>query len=130
MVTMELSKIIAFLIGIFLINLGAHASPKPDFTQGQAVVDGMLAYSKDGKGKLTIEGPAARIFFIKMSDDRITLKQPTDECSPVITKSGDHLECSHCIAPRKTKSDVASYWCVMNFATEHGTVVPNSTFAP
>src|ERR1700722_20107540 len=90
----------------------ASVTKVPDVpSQGQALVDGMLGFSEDQPAKLTIEGPAAKVLFTKMSDDRITSKQPTDECQSAVVKSGDQLECGHCETRTKRKKDDATYWC-------------------
>lgn len=124
-------------LGIFLAFQMAQAHPNqaalpkvPDVpTQGQALVDGMLGFSEDQTAKLTIEGPAAKVLFTKMSDDRITSKQPTDECQSAVVKSGDQMECGHCESRVKRKKDDGNYWCSLNFETEYGKVVSNPTFS-
>jgi hypothetical protein len=95
----------------------------------ETLVDGVVDFKQDNLAKMTLMGPSAKTFFEKLSDTRVTSMQPTVECLKVTIKSGDNIECGHCVERTKKKGG-PEYWCDMNFDMQFGKSLGNPTFFP
>lgn len=113
-----------------LITAIAGAKTLQTAFQGETLMDGVLDFKQDNLAKMTLIGPTAKTLFEKLSESRVTSIQPTVECRNVTIKSGDNLECGHCLERSKQKGGTPEYWCNLSLDMQFGKALGNPTFSP